>query len=265
MIRKPLKFPARLAWGIGGLIFMLVMYSALSYHQHRKNPKDKTVPNYTQFVEGFQRIATPDSRGEMAIWKDIKASMFRLGVGLSVGIALSFVVGIAMGCFSWVEAFLLPTVSFFAKVPPTAMLAVYFILVGTDLESFVAMIALGIFPTLAQSIYQAAKKDVSDHAIFKAYTLGASQSEVVAEVVIRQILPRIIENVRLQVGPAMVFLFAAEWAYADVGFGYRLRMESRLTNMNIVYTYLVLMGVLGWLIDWGLSTFRRWLCPWFGE
>jgi ABC-type nitrate/sulfonate/bicarbonate transport system permease component len=127
------------------------------------------------------------------------------------------------------------------------------------------MIALGIAPALAQTVHQAAKKDVSDHAIFKAYTLGASHVEAIWNVICRQILPRVIENVRLQVGAAMVFLIAAEMLVADVGFGYRLRLQGRLLNMNVVYSYLIVLGTAGLLIDWSLSTLRRRLCPWFGE
>jgi NitT/TauT family transport system permease protein len=145
------------------------------------------------------------------------------------------------------------------------MLAVYFVLVGADLKLFVAMIALGIFPTLAQSIYQAAKKDVTEHAVSKAYTLGASHLEVIWDVVYKQILPRIIESVRLQVGPAMIFLIAVEWLVNEPGFGYRLRIQSRVLNMNVVYIYLIILGLFGFLIDAALSLLRRKICPWFGE
>lgn len=188
-----------------------------------------------------------------------------MAVGVLVGVMLSLVVGLAMGCFSVAEAFFGPPLSFFAKIPPTAMLAVYYVIFGIKFEFYVAMIALGIFPTLAQSIYQAAKKDVTDHAIYKAYTLGASQLEVIWNVILPQILPRVIENVRLQIGPAMIFLIAAEWANADVGFGYRLRIESRLTRMNVVYIYLAILGLTGFAMDYVLSWLRRKLSPWFGE
>jgi NitT/TauT family transport system permease protein len=63
----------------------------------------------------------------------------------------------------------------------------------------------------------------------------------------------------------MVFLIAAEWSASDIGFGYRLRMQSRLLNMNVVYSYLIMLGIFGWLADYGLVRLRRWLCPWFGE
>ena len=61
----------------------------------------------------------------------------------------------------------------------------------------------------------------------------------------------------------MVFLIAAEWMMADVGFGYRLRIQSRLLNMSVVYIYLILLGVAGFGIDWLLTLARKKLSPWF--
>jgi len=269
MIRQPIQTRTRIALGVGSVLLLLILYAGLSVRQHRINPKDTTMPGLSQFVEGWKMILTPEAKEgawyDAWIFADVWATCSRLALGLLAGILLSVVIGMAMGCFTGAEAFFTPPLSFLAKIPPTAMLAVYFVLFGTEMKMYVAMIALGIFPTLAQSIHQAAKKDVSDHVIYKAYTLGASHLEVIWNVVFRQILPRIIESIRLQVGPAMVFLIAAEWMNADVGFGYRLRIQSRLLHMNVVYTYLVFLGATGYLMDWGLSSLRRKLCPWFGE
>ncbi len=280
MIRQPISTRTHILLGISSICLVVVLYSWLSFRQHQKNPKDTTIPNLSQFVDGWQQILIPDVRdGEAAfrvgdlwppssrIWlvHDMGVTYYRLFLGVLVGSLIALAIGMAMGCFAPAEAFFLPPLSLLAKIPPTAMLAVYFVLFGTELKMYVAMIALGIFPTLAQSIYQAAKKDVSQHAIYKAYTLGASHTETIWNVVFRQILPRIIENVRLQIGPAMVFLVAAEWMVGGEGFGYRLKIYSRLQGMNVVYSYLIVLGGTGLLIDWGLSTLRRKLCPWFGE
>lgn len=265
MIRRPIRLQTRVILSIASICLLVVLYAVLSHRQHRINPKDTTIPNWSQFVEGWRRLATADAAGHVWLKEDMWATYSRLALGVLTGVLLAVLIGMAMGCFAQAEAFFLPPLSFLAKIPPTAMLAVYFVLVGTEMEMYVAMIALGIFPTLAQAIHQAAKKDVTEHAIYKAYTLGASALEVIWNVVYKQILPRILENVRLQIGPAMVFLIAAEWAVADVGFGYRLRIQSRLLNMNVVYTYLAILGVTGFLIDWCLSLLRRRLCPWFGE
>jgi len=88
---------------------------------------------------------------------------------------------------------------------------------------------------------------------------------VIVEVLWRQILPRVIEAVRLQIGPAMVFLIAAEYVVGDVGIGYRIRIQSRILNMDVVYIYLLLLGVSGLAFDACLTFLRRKCCPWFGD
>ncbi len=59
------------------------------------------------------------------------------------------------------------------------------------------------------------------------------------------ILPRVLENLRLQIGPAMVFLIAAEWSFAGEGMGYTIKQQSKLQNMHVVYIYLAILGFLG--------------------
>ena len=89
--------------------------------------------------------------------------------------------------------------------------------------------------------------------------------ELIWSIVFRQVLPRLIDAVRLQIGPAMVLLIAAEWAVAGVGIGYRLRLFFNRTDMTVVFVYLILLGVAGLVIDYALIGLRRRLCPWFGS
>ena len=115
---------------------------------------------------------------------------------------------------------------FLSKIPPTAMMPIYFAVVGTDQKMFASMVALGIFFSMTQSIYQAVRQDVTDEAINKAYTLGASELEIIYEVIWKQILPKINDSIRLQIGPAMVFLLAAEMVVGNAGLGYLLEVET---------------------------------------
>ncbi len=269
MIRRAI--PSWLFWVlmVSGLVAVGLIYSCLSYRQTVKNPIQSIVPGVSHFIEGFHRITRPsglESNPKPPIlWTDLVATYWRLFLGLSLGVILSVIVGIAMGAYRWIEALLSPTITFLSKLPPTAMMPIYGILLGTDQNMFTGMVGLGVFFTMAQSIFQAVQKDVSDDAINKAYTLGASDPEILWEVIWKQILPRVIENIRLQIGPAMIFLLAAEWIVGDAGFGYRIRMESRNLDFSVVYIYLAILGFAGLAIDWALLKLRRTLCPWFGE
>jgi len=265
MIRKPISTYKSWVLAIGTMAIICAFYFWLSYRQKEFNPKDTTIPDIPQFIEGMKILTHPDVNGHMWIVEDLKATYTRHFLGMICGITISLFIGLAMGCFPSIEACFKFPIACLAKIPPTAMIAVYFVVFGTELQMFVAMIALGIFTILTPTIYNAAKKDVADDAIFKAYTLGASDSEVIWCVVFPQILPRFIHAVRMSVGPAMVFLIAAELLASDVGIGYRIRIQSRLLNMNVVYIYLVILCITTYIMDWSLMTLRRKLCPWFGE
>lgn len=229
---------------------------------------DRTVPTWNSlYHDGFRRVIEPQGlrKDEYWLWQDTLATTERLVAGLAVGVFISVVIGILMGAYTPIEAFFVPPLSFLAKIPPTAMLAVFFVLVGTNFKMYITMIAFGVLPTLAQTVYQSARKDVPASLIFKAYTLGASHLELIWNVIYKQILPRLIDAVRLQIGPAMVLLVAAEWMVAGEGFGYRLRLFYQRTDMTVVYLYLLFLGLAGLAADYALILFRRWLCPWFGE
>jgi len=263
MIRQPLKSRWSLFIGILSVAALLTAYTALSRWQHDRNPDDTTIPTWGQLADGVKKICEANPRsGERWVIVDSEATALRLFWGLLYGIVGAVALGLLMGCFSWIEAFLVPPLSLLAKVPPTAALAVFFVLVGTDTEMYVAMIAFGVLPTLAQSVYLAVR-EVPDEMLFKAYTLGASQTELIWNVIVRTILPKLIDAVRLQIGPAMVYLIAAEMVVGDAGFGYRIRLQSRLLNMNIVYPYLAALAVFGYTMDYSLRKIQRLACPWY--
>lgn len=230
---------------------------------------DRTVPTIPVLIrDGLWRAITPQGelkRKEVWLWIDSKATLSRLVVGLGAAVLLSVALGLLMGCYDAVDAFFLPTLAFAAKIPPTAMLAVFFVLVGTNFNMYIVMLVFGVLPTLAQSISHCVRKDVPEELIFKAYTLGASQVELIWNVIYKQILPRIIDAIRLQIGPALVLLLAAEWMVADAGFGYRLRLFYQRTDMTVVYVYLILLGLGGLAADTVLTRLRRRICPWFGS
>lgn len=263
MIRQPIQRSTQIVLGISAVIVVLIFYTFISYRQHKTNPDDTTIPTWHQLSDGIQKIVTPHYRtGERWLIVDGKASTIRLFIGLGIGITGAVFVGMLMGCFSVCEAAFAPVLSLAAKVPPTAILAVFFVLVGTDIKMYIAMITFGMLPSLSLAIYLSVKQ-VPDELIYKSYTLGASHFEVAWNIILRHILPNIIDSIRLQLGPAMVYLIAAEMLCSDAGMGYRIRLQSRLLNMDIVYPYLAALAGFGFGMDYTLQRIKAWLCPWF--
>ena len=262
MIRRPITRSWAVVLGCLSVLLLLAGYTLVSHRQHQVNPDDTTIPNWSQLYEGVKKFTQPDRKEERWIVEDSIATGRRLFLGLGLGVVFGFAIGMMMGCITPIEAFLQPPISLLAKVPQTAALAVYFVFFGTGMEMYVAMIAFGIIPALAVTVHLAIK-DLPSEMLDKAYTLGASHFEVATEVVLKQILPKFIDAVRLAIGPAIVFLIAAEMVVGDVGFGYRIRLQFKLTNMNVVYPYLVMLAFFGFALDYGLRFLQAKLCPWY--
>jgi NitT/TauT family transport system permease protein len=263
MIRKPIKKRWIIFLGISSVLILLGSYTLLSYFQHKANPHDTTIPSWRQLSEGVKKaFKSDDYTGETWIVEDSKATFFRLFLGLFFGIAGAVVLGLLMGCFRVFESFLVPPLSLLAKIPPTAALAVFFVMVGTGTNMYVVMIAFGVLPILAQSVYLSVR-DVPEELLNKAYTLGATHAEIIWNIIFRFILPKLIDAIRLQIGPAMVYLIAAEMVCGDVGFGYRIRLQSRLLNMSVVYPYLVFLAAFGFAMDYSLRLLQKKVCSWY--
>ena len=262
MISRPISRTKQVLLSALSVLLLVVGYTWISHRQHQVNPDDTTIPSWSQLAEGAVKFTQLDRKGKRWLVEDSFATGKRLAAGISLGVVFGFIIGMSMGCVPTLEAFLQPPISLLAKVPQTAALAVYFVFFGTGMEMYVAMIAFGIIPALAVTVYLAIK-DIPSAMLDKAYTLGASHFEIAFEVVFKQVLPKFIDAVRLCIGPAIVFLIAAEMVVGDVGFGYRIRLQFKLTNMNVVYPYLVFLAGFGFLLDHILRLLQAKMCPWY--
>jgi NitT/TauT family transport system permease protein len=125
----------------------------------------------------------------------------------------------------------------------------------------VALIAIGITPFLIRDL-SARTMELPQEQIVKAQTLGASSLAIVLSVALPQIMPRLISAVRLSLGPAWLFLIAAEAVASDSGLGYRIFLVRRFLAMDVILTYVAWITFLAFMFDWGLARLSRWLYPW---
>jgi NitT/TauT family transport system permease protein len=265
MICQPTTKKWNIFLGISSIFVMLTMYGYMSHRQHKINPNDTSVPGISLFKEGFVKSHTLQKR-EDAPWilEDSKATLTRLSIGWSLSVVTAIILGILMGCYPKIESFFFTPLSLFKQAPPTAMIAVFFILLGTDMQLYVGIIIFGVVPILSFSICLFVK-EVHQENIYKSYTLSASNMETICHIIFPTILPKIIDAARLQIGPAIVYLIAAEMISADTGFGFRLRLQSRLINMNVVYIYIAYIAMFGFFMDFVLIKMQKILCPWHAK
>ncbi len=262
IIGTPLSPVLRIVLGVVPIVLLVAVYAYFSHQRHLENPLDRLMPGLDQLKDGIHGITTPNKRTE-EIWliKDTLASLERLAKGMGAGLSIAIVLGVLMGIFSTVRGLFAPLMTALAKVPPLALLPIIFIFLGVDESSKVVLIALGIAPTLTNDI-TIAGQSVPRNSIVKAYTLGASTPEVALKVILPQILPRMLDSIRLTIGPAWIFLIASEAISADSGLGYRIYVVQRQLAMNIILPYVIWIALIGVAMDYAIRFIARKGLPW---
>ncbi|OYY84461.1 MAG: lipid kinase, partial [Rhizobiales bacterium 35-66-30] len=68
----------------------------------------------------------------------------------------------------------------------------------------------------------------------------------------------------LSLGPAFLFLIAAEAIAADSGLGYRIFLVRRYLSMDVILPYVAWITLLSVIMDFALAKLRDAAFPWFG-
>lgn len=244
-------------------VLLLIAYSVASEARRAVNPADKLLPAPSQIVETAVRVATePDRRsGEIVFWKDTASSLRRLALGVGIGATIGLLFGLGIGLFPHMHSGLNTFVAVLSMIPPLAVLPILFITFGLGEVSKVALIAIGVTPFLIRDL-AARTAELPFEQIVKAQTLGASSFVIGLRVALPQIMPRLIQAVRLALGPAWLFLIAAEAIASEDGLGYRIFLVRRYLAMDIILTYVIWITVLAFFIDWMLRRASRRFYPW---
>ena len=124
-----------------------------------------------------------------------------------------------------------------------------------------ALIAIGITPFIARDI-QRRTREIPSEQLVKAQTLGANTSQIICRVLLPQIMPRLIEAVRLSLGAGWLFLIAAEAIAATEGLGYRIFLVRRYMAMDVILPYVAWITLLAFLIDLVLARLSCLIFPW---
>ncbi|MEL7115565.1 MAG: ABC transporter permease [Pseudomonadota bacterium] len=244
---------------------VFIAYSIGSEIRLAENPQDKLLPAPSTIAATAERLFTePDRRsGRILLWHDTWASLQRLLLGVGISAALATIIGLLIGLLPHVRTTLASFVAVISMVPPLSILPILFIVFGLGELSKVMLIIIGILPFLIRDLSQRVI-EIPREMIVKAETLGASTLVIALRVALPQILPRLIQAVRLSLGPAWLFLIAAEAIASEQGLGYRIFLVRRFLAMDVILTYVIWITLLAFLMDLALRQMSKRLFPWTG-
>ena len=245
------------------LAALAVAYLFASAQRLAVNPSDKLLPSPAQMWSAFLDLATvPDKRsGDLILWADTFASLVRLFAGVGVATLAALCLGVAIGFIPRVRAFVLPFVTVVCVIPPLALLPILFIALGLGETAKITLIALGVAPVMVRDIANRVM-ELPPELVAKAQTLGGNSWTMILRLVLPQVTPRLITCVRLALGPAWLFLIAAEAIASTEGLGYRIFLVRRYLSMDVILPYVAWITLLAVATDWLLVRLSHVTSPW---
>jgi NitT/TauT family transport system permease protein len=274
---KPTRtWAAVLSWllfasGIGAYLYT-------AHTRHRANPEDRVVPTISQMARGLTDAAVQPAEDDEAIadgaslaarfshsmlWKDTRATSRRFLLSMLLLIP-AVLLGLHMGLFPYIGVFFLRFVLFFDKIVALSLLPILFIAFGIDELSKIMLIVIGVAPTIILDTFNLTRA-VPPEQVVKAFTLGAGDFDVAYRVVLKQIMPRVLNSIRLNLKGVVLFLFAGEMIASTDGLGYRIALLRRHMGMDVIIPYVLWVALLLFLVDFGMRWINRAVHPWFRE
>lgn len=271
--------PSRL-WtqSLGWVLFVIgiALYAHLAIVRHQENPDDRVAPTARQLWEGIKTAALqpaeeddpldPDATlwqhiQSSMLWKDTAASLRRFLIALAL-LVPAILLGLHMAVFPYFGAAFQRFVLFFDKIVALSLLPILFIAFGIEEWSKIMLMVIGVAPTLVLDTYNIARA-VPREQVVKAFTLRSTNLDVAYRVVLKQILPQIINSVRLNLKPLALFLFAGEMIASSDGLAYRIAIMRRHMGMDIILPYVLWVALLLFVADALLNFVNRRLHPWY--
>lgn len=250
---KPVSRTTRLALGAVFFVLFLGVWSLVTWGgfidpMFLKTPLDTAKTGYALFAEfGFH--------------KDVGITLFRVVGGFVLAAVVAVPLGILMGAFKPVEAFLEPFISFARYLPASAFIPLLILWAGIgEAQKFLVIFIGSVFQVILMvaGVVGSTRKDLVE----AAYTLGADASGIVKRVMLPGAAPQIAETLRLVLGWAWTYVIVAELVGAETGIGHMIMDSQRMLDTGQMIFGIFLIGVIGLVTDFAFKWVNRKLYPW---
>ncbi len=198
---------------------------------------------------------------EFGLLTDMRDSFYRVGMGFLISVALAVPLGILMGTFKQVEAFVEPVNDFIRYMPVPAFIPLLILWVGIGNSSQISLIFIGTFFQLVILVSDATAHCPKEY-LEVSYTVGASRLAVLHRVILPYTMPMVFDNVRVAFGWAWSYLLLAEIVGANTGLGHMIMESQRFLRTDNVIAGVLIIGVIGLIIDFTFKGAYRVLFRW---
>ena len=249
----PISNGARAALGVAFFILFVGAW-ALATHGGYVSPTFLASP-VTMLQDGWYLLT------KHHFYLDIGVTIWRVVGGFTMAAIVAVPLGILMGAYKPIEAFLEPFVSFARYLPASAFIPLLILWAGIgEMQKLLVIFIGSVFQIILMValIVAGTRRDLVEAAL----TLGARDRGILARVLIPSSAPDIAEILRLVLGWAWTYVIVAELIGSSSGIGHMIIDSQALLATGQIIFGIIVIGLIGLVSDFLFKAVNQRLFPW---
>jgi NitT/TauT family transport system permease protein len=255
-VEYSLSVRANLVLAIAGILCLLAVWCAVTYGGL---VKPLFLPSPTALWGALVEFA---ERGWLLA--AVARSLFRVTTALLLVSVIGIPIGLAMGAFPVIDAFLRRPISGGKSIPVTGLVGLIILWFSVEESAKIVFLFLGsIFYMIL--LVRSAALGVSKEYVGVAVDIGVNRWQLVSRVILPGALPHIWDAIAICNGLMWTYIVLAEFINSNeeqIGLGYLIYIGSRTQSSAKVFAALLLIAIVSSLTDWFFHDVRRKLLRW---
>jgi ABC-type nitrate/sulfonate/bicarbonate transport system permease component len=209
-----------------------------------------------------ERIGADAASGEL--WSNLGATLYRSFAGFFIAAAAGIPLGVLVARNRFARWLLDPVISAGFPMPKIAFLPIITLWLGFHDVSKITMVVLdAIFPVVTAAI--AATAAIERELLWSARNFGASERDLLREVVLPAASPQIFTGLQVALPIALIVDIVAEMKMGGVGLGGAMITASRFADSPGVFAGIVEIALAGYVLVRLMALLRRRMLLWHPE
>ncbi len=205
------------------------------------------------FAALFDLMRNGDPLEHRPLFDWVWSSLSKFVKGFILALVIALPVGLLMGNFKLIREFLTPWVEVVRPIAPIAW-APILVIIFQATNGSIMVVFIGIFfPLLTNIVFGVQKIDST--LIDAAKTLGASDAQIFAKVLVPSTVPYLMNGIKVGLGVGWMCIVAAELYNTSLsGIGYFVKFMIDNSSYDYAFAGIIIIAVLG-LLTTGLAEY----------
>ena len=177
-------------------------------------------------------------------YRDVVPSFLRILAGYGIALALGIALGVLIGSYRSLRAFLEPVLEFFRAIPPPVLVPIFILFMGIGNEMKIAVIAIGcLWPILLNTVEGVRALDPVQQDIARSYRF--TQLGRILKITLPGASPQIVTGARQALSIGIILMVISEMFAAMDGLGFSIVQFQRSFAIPQMWGGVILLGLMG--------------------